>query len=417
LVAWGTYFISAFSRKFKMPFFAERLQKVKPSPTLAVAAKAAELKRQGKDILDLGAGEPDFDTPNFIKDAAMNAMNEGKTKYTPVEGILDLKKAIQKKFEKDNNLTYDIKEIIVGCGAKHVLYNAFMATLNKGDEVIIPAPYWVSYPDMVALAEGTPILVACPEETGFKLTPKFLKEALSSSTKWVVLNSPSNPTGAVYSKQELEQLATVLREFPNVHILSDDIYEYLIYDHMKFHTLAEVAPDLKSRILTVNGVSKSYAMTGWRIGYGAGPQELIQAMSKIQSQSTSNPSSISQYATVSALEGNQGFFQNWRQTFEARRDFMVEHLNKIPGMTCLKPNGAFYVYPSCAAFLFKQTPAGKVLNTDTDFVTYLLESAGVAAVPGAAFGLSPYFRISYATHDSILKEACERIKKACAELK
>jgi len=391
-----------------MSIISNSLKRIKPSPTIAVSQKARELKAAGKDVIGLGAGEPDFDTPDNIKNAAIDAIKRGETKYTAVDGTPDLKKAIVNKFKRENNLEYSTNEITVGTGGKQVIYNAFMATLNKGDEVIIPAPYWVSYPDMVLLAGGNPKIVKCNQNDGFKLTPKNLKKTITKKTKWLILNSPSNPTGASYSREEIEALSEVLIKNKNVHILSDDIYEHITYDNFNFFTIAQVSK-LKNRTLTMNGVSKSYAMTGWRIGYAAGPKEIIKAISKIQSQSTSNPSSVSQAAAVEALNGNQDFIQKRSDAFKERRDFVVNSLNNIKGLSCLKPNGAFYVFPSCKKLLSKKTK----LKTDSDFVEKLLEKANVAVVQGSAFGLDGYFRISYATSMEKLKIAMERIKSFC----
>ena len=394
-----------------MSIVSNSLKRIKPSPTIAVSQKARELKAAGKDVIGLGAGEPDFDTPDNIKKAAIEAINRGETKYTAVDGTPALKKAIVEKFKRENNLEYSAEEITVGTGGKQVIYNAFMATLNKGDEVIIPAPFWVSYPDMVLLAGGNPKIVKCNENDGFKLTPKNLKKAITKKTKWLILNSPSNPTGASYTKEEIEALSEVLIKNKNVHILSDDIYEHITYDNFNFFTIAQVSK-LKNRTLTMNGVSKSYAMTGWRIGYAAGPKEIIKAISKIQSQSTSNPSSISQAAAVEALNGTQDFIQERSNAFKERRDFVVNSLNNIKGISCLKPSGAFYVFPSCKKLLGKKTK----LKTDKDFVEKLLEEALVAVVQGSAFGLEGYFRISYATSMDNLKKALERIKSFCESL-
>ncbi len=394
-----------------MSIVSNSLKRIKPSPTIAVSQKARELKDAGKDVIGLGAGEPDFDTPENIKNAAMDAIKKGETKYTAVDGTPALKKAIVNKFKRENNLEYSINEITVGTGGKQVIYNALMATLNKGDEVIIPAPYWVSYPDMVLLAGGNPKIVKCNENDGFKLTPKNLKKAITKKTKWLILNSPSNPTGASYRKEEIEALSEVLIKNKNVHILSDDIYEHITYDNFNFFTIAQVSK-LKNRTLTMNGVSKSYAMTGWRIGYAAGPKEIIKAISKIQSQSTSNPSSISQAAAVEALNGTQDFIKERANAFKERRDFVVNSLNNIKGISCLKPSGAFYVFPSCKKLLGKKTK----LKTDKDFVEKLLEEALVAVVQGSAFGLDGYFRISYATSMDNLKKALERIKSFCESL-
>ncbi len=394
-----------------MSIISNSLKRIKPSPTIAVTQKARELRAAGKDVIGLGAGEPDFDTPDNVKRAAIKAIKEGDTKYTAVDGTPALKKAIINKFKRENNLTYAADQITVGTGGKQVLYNAFMATLNKGDEVIIPAPFWVSYPDMVLLAGGKPKIVKCSEADGFKLTPKSLKKAITKNTKWLILNSPSNPTGAGYTKKEINDLAKVLIKHKNVHILSDDIYEHISYDNFKFYTIAQVSK-LKDRTLTMNGVSKSYAMTGWRIGYAAGPKDIIKAIGKIQSQSTSNPSSISQAAAVEALNGNQSFIKKRSKAFKERRNFVVKSLNAINGISCLTPNGAFYVFPSCKGLLNKKTG----LKTDTDFVQKLLEKSNVAVVQGSAFGLEGYFRISYATSMQNLKKAMERIRSFCESL-
>ncbi len=399
-----------------MSIIANRLSRIKPSATLAVTAKAKELKAAGKDIIGLGAGEPDFDTPDHIKDAAKAAMDAGDTKYTNVDGTPALKDAIIAKFKRDNGLEYSRDEITVGTGGKQVLYNALMATLNAGDEVIIPAPYWVSYPDMVLLAEGEPVIVDCPAETDFKMSAAQLEAAITPKTKWLIFNSPSNPTGAGYTREELKSLTDVLVKHPHVWVLSDDMYEHLVYDDFDFCTPAEVEPQLKDRTLTVNGVSKAYSMTGWRIGFAGGPKEIIKAMSKIQGQSTSNPCSISQAAAVEALNGDQSFMQEWIAAFKGRRDMVVDLLNQCEGIECPMPEGAFYVYPSCAGCIGKKTPDGKTIENDEDFISYLLESEGVACVHGGAFGLSPHFRISYATSEEALKGACERIKKACGAL-
>jgi aspartate aminotransferase len=399
-----------------MSIVADRLQRVKPSPTIAVTMKAAELKAAGKDVIGLGAGEPDFDTPDNIKAAAKAAIDKGDTKYTAVDGTPALKKAISAKFKRENDLDYAPNQISVGTGGKQVLYNALMATLNPGDEVIIPAPYWVSYPDMVILADGKPVEVACSENQGFKLTPEALEAAITPKTKWLLLNSPSNPTGAAYTREDLRALADVLLRHPHVWIMTDDMYEHLVYDAFEFTTIAQVEPKLYERTLTVNGVSKSYCMTGWRIGYAGGPAPLIKAMAAIQSQSTSNPSSISQAAAVEALNGPQDFIPANNKVFKERRDLVVKMLNEAKGLRCPMPEGAFYVFPSCAGTIGKRTPQGKVIETDTDFVTYLLESVGVAVVQGSAFGLAPYFRISYATATETLRDACTRIQKACAAL-
>ena len=394
-----------------MSIISNNLKRIKPSPTIAVTQKARELRAAGKDVVGLGAGEPDFDTPINVKNAAIKAIRDGDTKYTAVDGTPALKKAILKKFKRENKLNYKLDEITVGTGGKQVLYNTFMATLNKGDEVIIPAPFWVSYPDMVLLAGGKPKIVKCDEKDGFKITPAKLKAAITKRTKWIILNSPSNPTGSGYSKSEIQKLAKVLIKNKKVHILSDDIYEHVKYDNFKFFTIAQISK-LKSRTLTMNGVSKSYAMTGWRIGYAAGPKEIISAIRKIQSQSTSNPSSISQAAAVEALNGKQDFIKKRAKSFKERRDFVVKSLNNIDGISCLKPNGAFYVFPNCKKLLNKRTK----LKKDTDFVQKLLEKQNVAAVQGSAFGLDGYFRISYATSMAKLKIAMSRIKKFCENL-
>ena len=394
-----------------MSIISDSLKRIKPSPTIAVTQKARELRAAGKDVIGLGAGEPDFDTPDNVKNAAIKAIKSGDTKYTAVDGTPALKKAIITKFKRENKLSYSADQITVGTGGKQVLYNAFMATLNKGDEVIIPAPFWVSYPDMVLLAGGKPKIVKCTEQEGFKLTPSKLRKAITKKTKWLILNSPSNPTGAGYTKKEIEELAKVLIKNKKVHILSDDIYEHIKYDNFNFYTIAQNSK-LKDRTLTMNGVSKSYAMTGWRIGYAAGPKDIIKAIGKIQSQSTSNPSSISQAAAVEALNGNQGFIQRRSKAFKERRDFVVKSLNNIKGINCLTPNGAFYVFPSCKGLLNKKTN----LKTDTDFVQKLLEKSNVAVVQGSAFGLDGYFRISYATSMQNLKKAMERIKTFCESL-
>ncbi|MBL4588797.1 MAG: pyridoxal phosphate-dependent aminotransferase [Alphaproteobacteria bacterium] len=391
---------------------ANRVLNIKPSPTLAVAAKAKALKAEGKDIIGMGVGEPDFDTPDFIKDAAKAAIDAGDTKYTPVPGTVALKNAVIAKFKRDNDLDYSADQVIVGTGGKQVLYNALMATVNVGDEVIIPAPYWVSYPDMVLLAEGTPVIVECPQDKGFKLQASDLEAAITDKTKWIILNSPSNPTGAAYTRAELKELTDVLLKYPHVLILVDDMYEHLVYDGFDFATPAQIEPKLFDRILTVNGVSKAYSMTGWRIGYAGGPVALIKAMGNIQSQSTSNPSSISQAAAVEALNGDQSFMADWISQFTERRNLLVSLLNDIDGLTCLMPEGAFYVYPSCQGLMGKVTSGGKTLETDEDVVTYLLEASGIACVHGAAFGLSPHFRLSYAVSIDTIKDACSRIQEA-----
>ncbi|HTS94571.1 MAG TPA: pyridoxal phosphate-dependent aminotransferase [Stellaceae bacterium] len=399
-----------------MSFLADRLSRIKPSPTIAMSDKAKELKAAGKDVIGLSAGEPDFDTPQNVKDAAKRAIDAGDTKYTAVDGTPALKKAIAAKFKRENGLDYAPNQIIVGTGGKQVLFNALLATVNAGDEVVIPAPYWVSYPDIVALAEGTPVPVACSQNNGFRLRPEDLDAAITNKTKWLILNSPSNPTGAAYSAEDLRALADVLLKHPHVWVLTDDMYEHLLYDGC-FATIAQVEPKLYPRALTMNGVSKAYCMTGWRIGYAGGPSELIKSMSTLQSQSTSNPSSISQAAAVEALSGPQDFIPKNNAVFKERRDLVVDMLNKAQGIHCPRPEGAFYVYPSCAGTLGKRTPKGKTIENDTDFVQYLLEAEGVAVVQGAAFGLSPHFRISYATATEVLRDACTRIQRACAALK
>ena len=394
-----------------MSIISNSLKRIKPSPTIAVTQKARELRAAGKDVIGLGAGEPDFDTPDNIKNAAIKAIRSGDTKYTAVDGTPALKKAIISKFKRENKLIYTLDQITVGTGGKQVLYNTFMATLNKGDEVIIPAPFWVSYPDMVLLAGGKPKIIKCTEQEGFKLTAKKLKKAITKKTKWLILNSPSNPTGAGYTKREIQNLANVLIKNKKVLILSDDIYEHVRYDNFNFFTIAQI-PKLKDRTLTMNGVSKSYAMTGWRIGYAAGPKDIIKAIGKIQSQSTSNPSSISQAAAVEALNGKQGFIKTRAKAFRDRRNFVVKSLNNIKGIHCLTPNGAFYVFPSCKGLLNKKTK----LKTDTNFVQRLLEKENVAVVQGSAFGLDGYFRISYATSMKNLKKAMSRIKSFCESI-
>jgi len=399
-----------------MTFLSATLDRVKPSPTIAVTTKAAELKAAGRDVIGLGAGEPDFDTPQSIKDAAVVAIALGKTKYTAVDGIPELKQAICAKFRRDNALDYTPAQVSVGTGGKQVLYNALMATLNPGDEVIVPAPYWVSYPDMVLLAGGTPVTVACGIESAFKMTPDQLEAAITPRTKWLIFNSPSNPTGAGYSHDELKGLTDVLMRHPHVWVMTDDMYEHLAYDGFRFCTPAQVEPGLYDRTLTVNGVSKAYAMTGWRIGYAAGPEQLIRAMRKVQSQSTSNPCSISQWAAVEALNGPQDFLAPNNETFVRRRNLVVEMLNAIDGMECPVPEGAFYVYPSIKGLIGKTSAAGTMIVDDEAFATALLEETGVAVVFGAAFGVSPNFRVSYATSDEALKEACSRIQSFCASL-
>ena len=400
-----------------MNFIADRLKRIKPSMTVGINVKANALRAEGKDVLVLAAGEPDFDTPINIRKAASDAMEDGQTRYVPGKGTPALQKAIQSKFLKDNNLNYDLDEIIVGVGGKHIIYNAMMATINPNDEVIIPAPFWVSYPDIVLLAEGKPIVVKCPENQNFKITADQLENSITDKTKWLMLNSPSNPTGSLYSKKELKELAEVLLKYPQVLIMSDDIYEKIIYDNLEFNTLAAIEPKLKDRCLTLNGVSKAYCMTGWRLGYCGAPKEIIAAMNKIQSQSTTSTSSISMAAAVEAINGPQEFIKDHNDAFLRRRDLVVSLLNNIDGLSCLTPEGAFYVYPSCEGVIGKKTPDGNKISNDEEFMNYLLDSEGIAGVHGAAFGLSPYFRLSYATSDEILTDACKRIKRACEKLK
>ena len=398
-----------------MSIVSNSLKRIKPSPTLAVSQKARELKAAGKDIIGLGAGEPDFDTPENIKKAAIDAINNGETKYTAVDGTPALKKAIVNKFKRENNLEYLPEQISVGAGGKQIIFNSILATVNPDDEVIIPAPYWVSYPDIVLLAGGIPKIVKCSEKNNFKITPSELEKSITDKTKWIIINSPSNPTGSGYSRKELEALGDVLKKNKNVFILSDDIYEHITYDNFQFFTIAQIK-ELKNRTLTMNGVSKSYAMTGWRIGYGAGPNDIIKAMAKLQSQSTTNPSSISQAAAVEALNGTQDFIKSRSESFKERRDFVVKNLNNIKGLSCLKPNGAFYVFPNCKDLLGKKDDSGNKIKTDTDFVQSLLENSGVAVVQGSAFGLEGYFRISYATSMENLKKALEKISSFCKSL-
>jgi aspartate aminotransferase len=393
------------------------LGRISPSPTLAITSRVLELKRAGVDVIGLGAGEPDFDTPDFVKEAAIQAIRDGKTKYTNVDGTIELKQAIVAKFARDNNLAYTTDQISVNVGGKHTLFNAMVATIDPGDEVVIPAPYWVSYPDVVQFAGGVPVIVKAGPEVGYKLDPAALDAAITAKTKWVILNSPSNPTGAGYTIDELKALGAVLAKHPHVWIFADDMYEHIVYDGFKFATIAEACPELFERTLTVNGCSKAYAMTGWRIGYGAGASWLIKAMAKLQSQSTSNPCSIAQAAAVAALNGDQSFLAERNTAFQGRRDLVVSMLNAIDGMHCPTPEGAFYVYPSFAELIGKTTPNGRLIDTDEAMVGYLLDDAKVAVVQGAAFGLSPAFRISYATSDALLREACTRIQTACAALK
>jgi aspartate aminotransferase len=400
-----------------MPFLSAALDRVKPSATIAVTDKARALKAAGRNVIGLGAGEPDFDTPENVKQAAIKAIKDGKTKYTDVGGIPELKEAIIAKFKRENELTYKPNQVIVGTGGKQVLYNALMATINPGDEVIIPAPYWVSYPEMVALAGGESVPVVCTAANGFKLKASDLEKAITPKTKWIILNSPSNPTGAAYTRAELKAITDVLVKHPHVWVMTDDMYEHLVYDDFVFTTPAQIEPKLLDRTLTVNGVSKSYCMTGWRIGYAGGPAELIKAMSTIQSQSTSNPSSIAQWASVEALNGPQDFIPANNKVFKERRDLVVSMLNQANGIDCPRPEGAFYVYPSCAGTIGKTTSSGKKLENDQDFVTELLEAEGVAVVQGSAFGLGPAFRISYATKTSDLEDACKRIQRFCGNLR
>ncbi|MBN8815751.1 MAG: pyridoxal phosphate-dependent aminotransferase [Sphingomonas sp.] len=393
------------------------LNRIKPSPTLAITSRVLELKRAGVDVIGLGAGEPDFDTPDFIKEAGIKAIRDGQTKYTNVDGTPELKAAIQLKFKRDNQLDYGIDQISVNSGGKHTLFNAMVATLDPGDEVVIPAPYWVTYPDVVQFAGGTPVFAPAGADQNYKLKPEQLEAAITPRTKWLILNSPSNPTGAAYSEAELKALGEVLERHPHVWIYADDMYEHIVFDDFAFRSIAQVCPSLYDRTLTANGCSKAYAMTGWRIGFGAGPVWLIKAMSKLQSQSTSNPCSIAQAASVAALTGDQAFLKDNAALFQSRRDLVVSMLNQASGVTCPRPEGAFYVYPEFSALIGKSTPAGRVIATDEDFVGYLLDDAKVAAVQGEAFGLSPAMRISYATSDDLLREACERIQTACAALR
>ena len=396
---------------------SQRLTKIKPSLTVSINVKANALRAEGRDVLVLAAGEPDFDTPVNIRNAAVKAMEEGQTRYVPGKGTPALQKAIIKKFQQDNDIKYSPDEIMVGVGGKHIIYNAMMATLNPNDEVIIPAPFWVSYPDIVMLAEGKPVIVKCDASQDFKITPEQLEKNISENTKWLMLNSPSNPTGAVYSFNELKAISEVLLKHPDVLVMTDDIYEKIIYDDNKFFTIASVEPKIKNRTLTLNGVSKAYCMTGWRLGYCGGPKDIIAGMNKIQSQSTTSTSSISMAASVEALNGNQDFIEKHNIQFKKRRDMVVEKLNKIQGLSCAVPSGAFYIYPSCVGVIGKQTPKGNTINSDEDFMNFLLDSEGVAGVHGEAFGLSPYFRISYATDNKTLIDACERIERACSNLK
>ncbi len=397
----------------KNNFISERIQNIKPSPTMEVTSKARELKEAGHDIIGLGAGEPDFDTPKHIKEAAIQAINQGKTKYTAVDGIPELKEAIIEKFSKENNLSYKISEVSVATGGKQILYNAFQATLNQGDEVIIPVPYWVSYPDMVILAQGTPVFIKTNKENNFKVTADMLRKVINDKTKWIILNSPSNPTGTCYSKEELIEIGNFLKQYQNILVLTDDIYEKIIYENVTFSTVAQVVPALKSRTLTVNGVSKAFSMTGWRIGYAGGPESLIKSMAKIQSQSTSNPTSISQYAALKALTSPSSFLDENNSIFLKRRNLILNIVNSSKGLDCNVPSGAFYIFPSCENLIGLKTSKGEVIKNSSDFSKYLLEEAGVAVVPGIAFGMENFFRISYATSDEILEEAGMRIFNAC----
>jgi len=397
-------------------FLAESLGRIQPSPTIAVTSKARELKAAGRDVIGLGAGEPDFDTPDNIKEAGIKAIRDGQTKYTAVEGIPELRAAIAAKFKRENNLDYKPAQTFVAPGGKTIIYNALLATLNPGDEVIVPAPYWVSYPDIALLGGGKPVIIECSLEQGFRLTAEALEKAITPKTKWLIFNQPSNPTGACYTREQLKALTDVLMKHPNVWVLTDDMYEHLVYGGFKYTTILEVEPGLYDRTLTMNGVSKAYAMTGWRIGYCAGPEDLIKAMAKLQSQSATNATSISQWAAVEALNGPQDFIPKFQKIFEERRDLVVSMLNQATGIECPKPEGAFYVYPSIKKLIGKKTPGGKAIATDGDFASELLEATGVAVVHGAAFGLSPFFRISYATSNKALEEACKRIQTFCNSL-
>ena len=399
-----------------MSFVADRLGLIKPSPTIAVTQKARDLKAEGRDVIGLGAGEPDFDTPGHIIEAAKKALDDGMTRYTPVNGIPELREALVAKFKRDNGLDYSVDEITVGCGGKQIIFNAFMATLDPGDEVIIPAPYWVSYPDIALLFGGKPVFVDCPTESGFKMTPEDLDAAITPQTKWLILNSPSNPSGAAYTEGDLKALTDVLMKHPQVWVMTDDIYEHVIYDDFEFSTVAQVEPGLKDRTLTLNGMSKAFCMTGWRVGFAAGPKELIKPITLVQSQSTTHTAAVSQAASVAALNGPQDFIAANNKIFQERRDLVVSMLNQAPGLSCPIPEGAFYVYPSCAGTIGKKTPDGATIETDEDFVTYILETEGVATVQGVAFGLSPHFRVSYATATDLLEDACQRIQRACAAL-
>ena len=399
-----------------MSFIAERLSAIKPSATIAVTQKARDLKAEGRDVIGLGAGEPDFDTPPHIIEAGKKALDDGYTRYTPVNGLPELQEAIQAKFKRDNGLDYGLDQIHVSCGGKPVIFNAMMATLNEGDEVIIPAPYWVSYPDIALFFGGKPVFVDCPADNGFRMTAEQLEAAITPKTKWLILNSPSNPSGAGYTRDDLKALADVLMRHDKVWVFADDIYEHLIYDDFKFTTIAQVEPGLKDRTVTMNGMSKAYCMTGWRLGYAGAPVELVKAMTKVQSQSISHTAAVTQMASVTALNGPHDFIADNNRVFKERRDLVVGMLNQSQGLSCPTPEGAFYVYPSCAGLIGKKTPDGKIIETDEDFVTYILESEGVAAVQGSAFGLSPHLRISYATSTELLEDACQRIQRACGAL-
>jgi len=399
-----------------MAFLSDTLQRIKPSPTVAISNRAMELRAEGKDVIGLSVGEPDFDTPEHIREAAKVAIDSGDTRYTAVDGTPTLKQAICAKFKRENQLNYEPQQVSVGTGGKQVLFNAFLASLNPGDEVVFAAPYWVSYPDMVLIGGGTPVVVPTSIDNGFKMSATDLEAAITPQTRWIVINSPSNPSGGAYTRDELKALTEVIKQHPDIWVMTDDIYEHLVYDDFEFFTPAQVEPELYDRTLTINGVSKAYAMTGWRIGYGAGPVELIKAMATIQSQSTTNPSSISQAAAVAALNGPQDFLDGWGDSFRSRRDLVVSMLNQAKGIQCATPEGAFYVYPSVAETIGRTTPDGKVIANDTDLAGYLLEAEGVAIVQGAAFGLEPYFRISYATSTDTLTDACERIQRACGAL-
>ncbi|CAB3708202.1 Aspartate/prephenate aminotransferase [Achromobacter deleyi] len=399
-----------------MAFIASRMDRIKPSPSSMAGQRARELRAAGRDIVGLTAGEPDFDTPDNVAQAVIRAMSQSKTKYTDIGGTPELKAAIAEKFKRDNDLAYSANEIIVGNGGKQIIFNALLSTVEEGDEVLIPTPYWVSYPDIVLLAGGTPVFVPGPPEKGFKLQPEDLERAITPRTRWLILNGPNNPSGAAYSREELQALADVLLRHPQVWVMTDDIYEHILYDGRSFHTLAQVEPALQARTLTINGVSKAYAMTGWRIGYGGAPAELVRAMTKLQSQSTSNPSSISQAAAQEALSGPQGFIAERTAIFQTRRDAIVAQINQMPGLSCHVPEGAFYAFPSCAGVLGRKTPAGKILQTDEDFVMYLLDEENLAVLQGAAYGVSPFFRLSYATSMDVIDEGCRRLKRACEKL-